>query len=122
MPAAASDHRIKAVFKPHNEIVAATVARRLFDLGVCRVRLTNTDILPHGVVEQEIILRHIGDKFMVMFCGNIAYICTADSDTATLHIPKGSNELSNGGFSASGRSDQCIDCPLAEGQINTVIR
>ena len=51
MTASAADHGIKAVLQRHDAVVAATVARGLFDLGIGGVRSAHADVLPDGGVE-----------------------------------------------------------------------
>ena len=55
-----------------------------------------------------------------MLRGNIADIHAAHGDTAAADIPEGCNQLGNGGFTAAGGANQCVDRSLAESEVNAV--
>ena len=120
MSAAAADLRVKSVFQTHDEIIAAAIACRLFHLGVRRIGSAHADIFSHGVVKQEVILRHISNELVVMLCGNAADVRAAHGDAAAAHIPEGGDELGNGGFAAAGGTDQRVDRSFREDQVNAV--
>ena len=80
----------------------------------------NADILAHGVVEEEIVLRHIGDEPVIMRRGNAADVRAAHGDAAILHIPECGDELGDGGFPAAGGADKGVDRTLTEREVYLV--
>jgi hypothetical protein len=65
--ARATDNRVETVFKTHDKFVAAALARHLFDFGIGCRRPPEPDVLTDGHVEQEVILRNVGDTAVVFF-------------------------------------------------------
>ena len=116
MPTAGAGAGFKTVFQPQNEIIAAAVARRLLDLLIGRAGSSHADILAHGGIKQEIVLRHICNKPVVVFCADFADVRAADCNCAAGYIPEGRNQLCNRRFSASRRTDERVDRSFAEGK------
>ena len=67
MPARTADDRIVAVFEFHDKFVAAGRFGDILYLLVGRGEVALADVFAHALVEQEVILRDVGDVLIKLF-------------------------------------------------------
>lgn len=56
-------------------------------------------------MEQEIVLRDVGDEFHHLGERDVSYIRAADTDATALRLPEGGDETRDGGLAGAGGSD-----------------
>lgn len=115
-----ADHSVVAVFELHDKFVAARRFGDILYLLVGRGEVTLADIFAHALVEQEVILRDVGDIFVELFERNFADVLAADRYFPAPHVPHGGDELCNRRFSAARRPDERVDRTLPELEIYAV--
>ena len=120
MSSAAAHASLKAVLQTHNELITAAVARSLLHLDIRCTGSAHADILPHSIVKKKIILRHISNESGIVFGRNIADIRAAHCNAPAIRVPKRGDKFCNRGFSASRRTDECVDRSFAESQVHAV--
>ena len=79
--------------------------RSLFHFPVRGVRPAEADILPQADVEQEIVLRDIGDGLHDLRQRELADIHPAEQDAPAIRFPKADQQLGERGLARAGRSD-----------------
>ena len=62
------------------------------------MRIAYFDVLVNGIVKQVYLLKNLADKSVETLLRNMAYIYSADGDTAFGYIPKAGDEWGNSGF------------------------
>src|SRR5579883_1628200 len=82
LQAAFADHAAIAVGKRGDEGMDARMACRLLDLGVGGARTAIGDVVAHGVVEQDGVLRHDANGAAETMLRHLAQILTIDADGA----------------------------------------
>ena len=86
-------------------------------LLVGRGEVALADIFAHALVEQEVILRDVGDILIELFERNFADVLAAYGYFSAPDVPHGGNELCDRRFPAARRPDERVDRPLPEFKI-----
>lgn len=120
MTAGGTADRLIAVLQPHYELVAAAFLRGVNDLRIGHTLSAHADIVHDRKVKGVVVLRHVGDALRTLRQRKCADIHAAQFDRAVFHIPQGGDKPGDGGFSAAGRPDQCVDRPRGNVQIDSV--
>ena len=120
MPARTADDRIVAVFEFHDKFVAAGRFGDILYLLVGRGEVALADVFAHALVEQEVILRDVGNVLVELFERDFADVLAADRYFSAPHVPHGGDELCNRRFAAARRPDERVDSSLPEFKIDAV--
>ncbi len=100
-----SGRRVVAQRKALYEPVRARRARGPLHLGVRRLRLSEADVVRDRGVEQERVLRHVGDVLHELLEGDLADVAPSVADRAAARVPEPGHELRDGGLPRPGRTD-----------------
>ena len=120
MPARRAAHGLIAVFKPHDKLVAAAFFRRIDDFLVGCALFAHANIVHHRKVKEIVVLGNIGDALRTLHQRKCTDVHAAQLNGAVLYIPQRGDKPGNGGLSAAGRPDQCVDRPRGNVQIDSV--
>ena len=85
--------------------MAAALHRSIDNLFICRILLTESDVLPDGQVKKVIILSNIRNLAHLVIKRKILDVYTTKSNLAFIRIPQRINESCNRTLAGTGRSD-----------------
>src|SRR5690606_19619085 len=97
--AAFPEHGVIALAEACDVLVYGSIPRGLVDLLLGGIGLSELDVVPDGIAEQESILRNITYGLPQGRQVHAADIFSIDQDLALLHVIKPSDEVEDGGFS-----------------------
>ena len=109
-----------AVLQPHYELVAAAFLRGVNDLRIGRTLSAHADIVHDRKVKEVVVLGYIGDALRTLRQRQRTDVHAAQLNGTVLYIPQRGDKPGDGGFSAAGRPDQCVDRPRGNVQIDSV--
>ena len=112
-----ADEGIVLFRQPLDEGVDLRLSCRFTDLIQRGVRCRITDILGDGTGKEEDILLHDADVLPQAVAGNGGDVTPADGDRSGIDVIEARNEVTKGGLTASGGTDQCYLLPVRDGEV-----
>src|SRR5260370_40015718 len=101
-----------------NEIVSQRSLRR-GDLSVpLHAAKPVGNVVPHGIVEQNIFLRDHGDLLAQGAQRYPAYVCAIDANRSSRRLIESRNQIHQGGLACSARTDERHDLTFTGAKAN----
>ena len=116
MPARSADDGAVPLGKPLDELMAAAGLRAGDHLVVGRSRSASPDVFHHRLIEQEVVLRDVGDQTRHLGEGHFSDIGSPDEQRARPDIPKRGDELGDRRLSGTGGADERHGRSLLDGE------
>ena len=104
--AAFADLGLILIGEPHDLVVNVRADCRLYDLFVCGVQTTVTDVLKDRSGKQENVLLHDADVAAQRFLRVIADVNVVDQDRALHDVVEPHQQMAHRGLAAAGRTDE----------------
>ena len=86
--------------------MTARLPGSLLYLRVCGGGSADADILPHGHVEEVVVLRNKGNLVGVCLLGDPTNICPAKADAAARHVPKRGDKPCDSALATAAGADE----------------
>ena len=106
-----TDFRIVSFFQFHDEFMCMDCLRRSDNLFIRCIWLSITDIILYCPREQIIIPCHDSHLFSQALQCHFLNVMSVNPDTSLCRIVESADQMYNGRFSCSGRTDQCNGFP-----------
>ena len=106
MDAGRTHHRVNAVGKLGENVIALSGGQRGHHVFARGIRTSRGDVLVNGLFEQPVILEYEGDALHELGRVDRAHVDTADSHRTGTDIPEARDQARRRGLASAARSDQ----------------
>ena len=120
MGAAPSHDGVIALLQGTDEIVAPGSFGHGFHLLVGSGGTPHSDVLPHALVKEVVVLGHEGHLVIELGEGNAIQILPAQGDGAGGYIPEPGDQLGDGGLAGAGRAHKGGHGAGGDGEVHVV--
>ena len=96
------------------------VLRGVLDDGGFHFRLAVSDVVAHGVIEEDGLLRDLGDLLAERWKREFANVVTVNENAAGGYIKEARDEIDECGFAGAAGADESEDFTGADFEIDTM--
>src|SRR5262249_13674724 len=116
--AAFADHGAVALRETHDEVVGKSSFRGGFDALARNIREAVADVVPDGIVKQDVFLGDHGDLLAERPDRQVANVKAVDANPAGREFVEAGDQIDERGFSSAARADERDDFALARYEAN----